>query len=134
MSVASQWMESQKGITKFEKIKCPRNYVLKQGCNPFKIVPNPMLKNMKQEDINHFNKEHGQKLKKWMYARDKAGNKIQNFDSYFQPEVSKPYVLEHIYDPSNPICKMQCRGRCLHGIGNVNLKTIGRLSRAKDIK
>ncbi len=88
---------------------------------------------MSQVDIDVFNREHKQNLKKWIYARDSQGNKIQNFDSFYQPDVSKPYILEHVYDPENPICKYQCRGRCVQGIGNINIRTIKRLEHAKGI-
>jgi len=126
--LSEQWAESQKGVATFGKIKCPRNYVLKPGHQPFKVIPNPLAKNISQSNINWLNKQHGFNLKRYTYARDRFGNKIQDFRSYYQPSVSKAYVIEHIYDPKNPICTLQCKGRCLRGLGTVATKTIGRLN------
>lgn len=127
MSIKEKWEESMKGVAVFGTIRCPRNYVIKPGCQPFKIIPNPRLKHMTDANIAFLNKELKSTLKKWMFARDKNGNKIQDFRSFYQPSVSKAYIIEHVYDPMNPICKMKCRGSCLRGIGSINTQSIKRL-------
>ncbi len=129
MSIVKDWQESQKGAALFGTIRCPRNYILKPGCNPFKIIPNPRFKHTSQKDIDYLNDKYNTKIKKWIYSRDKHGNKIQDFNSYYQPSVSKAYVVEHIYDPMDQICRMQCRGSCLRGLGSINTHTIKRLNK-----
>jgi hypothetical protein len=104
-------------------IKCPRNYILKPGKQPFSIEPNPHFKNSRltESDCKRFG------IKMWRYKKDRYGNKIQDFRNFYQPEITAAYAIEHIYDPLNPICKMQCKGRCLRGIGKVNINSINRL-------
>lgn len=43
-----------------------------------------------------------------------------------QPLLSASFVIEHIYDPQSPICKL-CKGRCLEGKGKINERSIKRL-------
>lgn len=128
MSILQHWHDSQKGVKASGTIRCPKNYVLKEGHQPFKIVPNKLAKSMTQAQLDDLNKRFGTNIKRYTYAKDKYGNKIQDFNNYYQPLVSKAYLIEHVYDPLNPICARQCRGRCLKGIGNPNISAIKRLN------
>ena len=134
MTILKEWHDSQKGAHVSGTIRCPRNYVLKQGHQPFVIIPNPNTKGMTDEQIDYLNKSlkylgiTESKLRRWTYKKDRHGNKIQDFDNYYQPQVSKAYALENIYDPLHPICLAQCKGRCLKGLGKVNINAIKRLS------
>jgi len=123
-----EWNESQKGVAVFGKIKCPRNYVLKEGHQPYKLKLNPLTKHLNQKQIDYYNARFNLRMRRWLSVKDRHGNKVQDFNSYYQPSVSKAYVIEHIYDPKNPICKYQCRGRCLRELGfSANTNTIKRL-------
>lgn len=127
-------MEAGQGISQFGKVRCPRHYVLKPGCSPYKIIPNPHTKHMSDATIDYLNKAITNlklakgKLRRWTYAKDAQGHKIQDFRNYTQPLITKGFCIEHIYDPEHPICKIQCRGRCLEGIGKPNINAIKRLS------
>ncbi len=128
MKLLDQWLESQKGVALFGKVNCPRNFVLKPGCHQYKMIENPRLRGMTQYDEHRLNETYKMKIKRWIYARNHKGEKILNPNSFYMPDVSKAYVVEHIYDPLNPVCKMKCRGKCLRGVGgNTNLLTIKRL-------
>ena len=124
--LVDKWAKVGQGHTL--KIQCPRHYMLKPGCQPYKIIPNPHTKHMSDGNINYLNKTFGLKLRKWVYARDKKGNQIQDFKNFYQPYITKGFAIEHIYDPSHPICVLQCRGRCLRGVGKPNISAIKRLS------
>jgi hypothetical protein len=105
------------------KIKCPKHYVLKPGYPPFEMVPNPMLKNVSERAIQEFG------LRTWIPKRDRWGRKVQKRSSYYQPEVTAAWAIEHCYDPQNWICIQQCKKRCFgEGLGGVNERAIGRLS------
>ena len=81
----------------------------------------PLMKNFSEETCKRF------KVSKWKKKRDRKGCYIRNDKDYYQPEISDTFAIEHIYDPLNHICKMQCRGRCLEGKGTVNTYCIKRL-------
>ena len=131
MSLVDVWTESQKGVALFGKVKCPINYMLKPGCDPFKRIPNKRWANVSDRRVQELNERYNIKIKRWIYARDSQGNKIQDRNSYYQPEVSKAYIVEHVYDPLNPICKLQCKGRCLRGVGGTaNTLTIKRFNKS----
>lgn len=121
-------LESGNGVSQFGKIRCPRHYMLKPGCQPYKIIPNPHTKNISDANIKYVNKTFNAGLRKYIYAKDKNGNKIQDFNNFYQPLITKGFAIEHIYDPVHPICAFQCKGRCLDGIGKPNIKAIKRLS------
>ena len=104
------------------KIKCPRHYTLKPGHDAFIMEVDPMLKNVSQDAVITFG------VQKMRPKKDRQGNKIVNYNNFYQPEMSAAFAIEHIYDPLNPVCKLQCRGRCLEGKGKVNTKTIKRLN------
>ena len=107
------------------KIKCPKHFVLKPGHDPYIREINPLYR----------------KLPKWAFKKfgisaeriktDKHGKPLVNYTNFYQPEVSANYAVEFIYDPVNPICKRQCQGRCLKGLGKINTNTIKRLSGGK---
>lgn len=104
------------------KIKCPKHFVLKQGYPPFELVPNPLLKNVSERAIREFG------LKRMIPKRDRWGNKIQCRSSYYQPDVTAAWAVEHCYDPINWICIQQCKKRCFgEGMGPVKETAIGRL-------
>lgn len=105
------------------KIKCPRHFILKPGCPPFLMKPNPLLKHVSERAIKEF------KLRRFVVARDRHGMKIYDRRSYIQPEVSAKFALEHIWDPLNPICKLECKGLCKDGIGVFSEYSIKRLHR-----
>lgn len=120
-----------------QMIKCPRNYVLKPGCQPFKVKPHPHLKNcslVKGNEAREYDFAIGGqkiKLRNWVYIKDKFGNKIQDFNNYIQPEISAAEAIERIYDPLNPICSEQCKHRCLEGKEGFNWRQIKRLNDSK---
>ena len=104
-----------------KKVRCPKHYLLKPGCYPFVMIPDPALKNISDEDLKRF------KLSRFKPKRDRFGQKIQDWNSYYQPEMSAAFIIEHAYDPLSPICK-QCAGRCKEGAGIVNERAIKRLN------
>jgi len=134
MSLLESLKESQKGLAVFGKVKCPGHYQLKPGYTGFKMIPNPRTKHMTEYEVQAMNDRYNMKLKMWIFARDKQGNKVQDFNHYYQPEVSKAWAVEHIYDPLNPIC-VKCRGRCFpEGVGSVNAMSIKRLVNGKNLQ
>lgn len=102
------------------KIRCPRHYLLRPGHDPFIREPEPLLKGVSKSACITFG------VKKERIKRDRYGNPMQNFRSFYQPEISAAFAIEHVYDPLNPICK-QCK-RCLEGLGVVNTRGIKRLN------
>lgn len=104
------------------KIKCPKHFILKAGCPPYELVPNPLLKNVSEQAIKEFG------LKRFIPKRDRWGYKVRERSSYFQPEVTAAWAIEHCYDPMNWICTQQCKKRCFgEGLGKINETGIGRL-------
>lgn len=103
------------------KIRCPRHFLLKQGRTGFVMELDQLLKNFTEETCKRF------KVSKWKKKRDRFGQFIRNDKDYFQPEISDTFAIEHVYDPLHRICKMQCRGRCLEGKGNISVHLIKRL-------
>jgi len=117
-SVYEEFYQCLKGITVYgSKIKCPRNYILIPGKSPYKVIPNPHMQGVSQGNINYLNRVFQAGLRKFLYARDKQGNLIQDFNNYYQPNISPAYALEHIYDPENPICKFKCKNKCVRQVG-----------------
>jgi hypothetical protein len=92
-------------------IRCPRNYLLKPGHNPFKMVINPLLKNVTQANCDALSRVFKTPIRKWIKARDKNGQPIQDFNNYMQPVISAALAREKIYQEFNPICAT-CK-RCL---------------------
>lgn len=92
-------------------IKCPRNYFLKPGANPFVMVPNPLMKNVSQSNCDALTRVFKKRISKWIKAKDQYGRPIQNFNSYVQPVISAALAREKIYEATNPIC-LTCK-RCL---------------------
>ena len=111
--------------TVIRKIKCPKQYQLKPGHCPYVQVPNPLLKNVSERAIV----EHG--LHRTIAKRDQFGEKVVDWSSFHQPEVTAAWAVEHCWDPLNPICKVQCKGRCLRGL-QVTERSIKRLNFDKD--
>lgn len=107
------------------KIKCPRHFLLRPGGNPWIMKQNPLVKDMPQWAFKKW-----PNLRRLVPVKDKRGNKVMNREAYYQPEISDAFAIEHVYDPKNPICKIQCKGRCLEGKGMVNARGIKRLSGA----
>jgi len=102
------------------KIKCPKQYQLIPGKCPYVQVASPILKNVSERAI----KEYG--LHRTIAKRDAAGNKVIDWSSFHQPMVSAAWAVEHCWDPLNPICTLQCKGRCLEGL-QVREQSIKRL-------
>lgn len=102
------------------KIKCPRHFLLKPGCSPWKMGLNPLMK-----DVPEWAFRKWPTLRRYIPVKDKHGNKVRDNTSFYQPEISATFAVKHIYDPLNPICKLGCKGRCLEGVPNVGA-TIGR--------
>lgn len=105
------------------KIKCPRHFLLKPGAIPFQVEPNPLMK-----DVPEWAYRKWPKLRKYQVKRDRYGNPVRNNASFYQPEISRSFAIEHIYDPKNPICTMQCKGRCKEGMGIILETSIKRLN------
>jgi hypothetical protein len=105
------------------KIKCPIHFVLRPGFPPFEMVPNPLLKNVSERAIKEFG------LRRFIIKLDKWGRKVRCRSSYYQPEVTATWAIEHCYDPHNWICVNECKKRCFgEGLGKVNERAIGRLT------
>lgn len=97
--------------------------------SPYKMIPNPHMRGVSQGNINYLNRVFKAGLRKFIYAKDRDGNKIQDFNNYFQPNISPAYALEHIYDPENPICRDKCRHKCVRAVGgHGNIGLIKRLN------
>jgi hypothetical protein len=129
MSIINEWINSQKSITPYFKIRCPRNKIVKPGLYPYKIKENKFLRNFTQANIDYINRVFGTKLVKYQYERDQWGRKIKDERSFYSPLVSPAYLLEHVYDPDNYVCKAVCRHQCVHKIGGFN--NIGIIKRLK---
>ena len=95
---------STKSFAYMRKVKCARHYVLKPGCEPFVLERIPALKAFRENDPDI----KRMKVKLWRPKKDRFGNKIQDFRSYYQPELPAELARETIYDPLNPICN-QCK-------------------------
>jgi hypothetical protein len=104
------------------KIKCPRHFMLKPGADPFQLEIDPKMRHVPDWAYTKW-----PTLKKYRYKKDKHGNKIYNPKSYYQPNVTAGFAIEHVFDPLNPICRDQCRMRCAEGSGGINQKAIKRL-------
>lgn len=102
------------------KVKCPRNYVLIPGKEPFLLEPDPKFKFLSDADAKRF------KIRKYRAKRDRFGRKIQDFRSYFQEEISAGMALENIYNPQHPDC-IKCK-RCLEGTGGITDKALRRIN------
>ena len=103
------------------KIQCPRHFVLKRALDPrtglpfapFKMQINPELKNLPKWAFQKW-----PSILKYIPIKDRFGNKIRDDKSFYQTLMSAAYFVHQVYDTKNWICKMQCRGRCLEGLGN----------------
>ena len=116
------------------KIRCPRHFLLKTGVDkrtgmlfkPFKMQINPGLKLVPKWAF-----EKWPSLIRHIPVRDKYGRKIRDDRSFYQPLISASFALHQVYDPKNAICKIECKGRCLEGLGtqiHTNNKRIERTS------
>ena len=65
----------------------------------------PSLKNIKEADAKKFG------IDVWRPKKDKFGNKIQDFNNYYQPDVSAAEMKLRLWNPINPICNA-CK-RCV---------------------
>lgn len=110
-------------------IKCPNYFLTIPGRHGFVREPNTLAKKFSEADLKSFSSMSNgkQPLKNWRYKRDKNGNKIPKWDDYYQPTVSAAFAIEYVYDPENPVCKYQCKGRCLEGHGSQAWKAVKRL-------
>lgn len=106
----------------YRKIKCPRHFVLKKGCDPFLREMDPALRKVSDWVAKKY------KIQRYRIRRDRYGMPMRNPKSFYHPEISSAFAIEHVYDPLNPDCKIKCRGRCLEGHGFVNVRKIKRLS------
>jgi hypothetical protein len=104
------------------KVRCPRHYLKHCGRDPFVRELDPLLKNVSDFVV----KKYG--VKKYRIKKDKCGNPILNFEAFMQPPISASFAIEHVWDPKNPICVNDCRGRCMRGKGPINERSIKRLS------
>ena len=87
------------------KIKCPRNYVLKPGGQPFVMEPIQALKNINKIDAKRIG------LHLFKRKLDRYGNPVQNFKDYFQPVISAAEARLRIYNANHPDC-IKCK-RCV---------------------
>ena len=91
-----------------KKIKCPRHFLLRPGCDPYVMEPIPGMQFLKDADAKLFN------VKKWRRKKDARGQWIINRESFYQPEMSAAFIKETVYDSSVPMCQY-CR-RCINRI------------------
>ena len=56
-------------------------------------------------------------LQKYISVMDRYGRYIRDNKSFYQPIISASFALHQVYDPKNAICKIECKGRCLEGLG-----------------
>lgn len=104
-------------------IDCPNFFIKKDGPDePFLIEANPAFKDVPNSIAKDL------KIKKWKYKKDRNGHKIPNWNSFYKPRVSAAYAIENIYDPLNWVCTMQCKKRCMVGMGQVLEGSIKRLN------
>lgn len=104
------------------KIKCPRHFLLRPGADPFEREVIPAMAKVPKWAYDKWPNLRREKIK-----RDRRGVPIYNRKSYYQPDISAAFAIEHIYDPKNPIC-VKCQKRCFEGKEKVNLLGIRRLN------
>ena len=114
------------------KIKCPRHFLINPMFDVFEREIVPELKHISKHliDSGRVNNKRvkkdmfGNKIVDWrkVYAEEKKGN-----GNVIQPFITRAFAIEHIWDPKNPICVLQCKGRCKEGYGTVRERDIKRL-------
>ena len=62
------------------------------------------------------------KIQRFRIKRDRYGTPFRNPASFYMPEISSAFAIEHIYDPLNFDCR-RCK-KCLEGHGFVNVRKI----------
>jgi hypothetical protein len=88
------------------KIKCPRHYILKPGGTPFVMEQDPRWYKKVSEKTA---REVG--FSTLRRKKDRYGRWIQNFQDYWQPEISPNMAREKWFYPGHPICR-SCK-RCI---------------------
>ena len=114
------------------KIRCPRHFLLKTGIDkqtgmlfkPFKMQINPSLKLVPKWAF-----EKWPSLITHIPVRDRYGRKIRDNKSFYQPLISASFAVHQVYDPKNYICKVECKGRCMEGLGKQDHTKNKRLER-----
>ena len=104
-AIQEGYREIKSGGLLHRKIKCPRNYVLKPGGNPFVMERIEALKRIDPVDAKRIG------LHLWKRKMDRFGNPIQNFKDYFQPVISAAEARIRIYKSDHPDC-IKCK-RCV---------------------
>ena len=79
---------------------------------PFKMQINP-----KMRYVPDWAYEKWPTLMRFEFAKDRFGRKIRDDNSFFQPEMSAAYFVHQVYDSRNQICTVQCKRRCMEGLG-----------------
>jgi hypothetical protein len=132
--ILDKWQESFRGMSVFGKIQCPKNKVLIPGRHAFKIKPNPHAKNMTEGNRKFLSKMLGTEIRKWVYVRDRFGNKIPDPTSFYMPPCSPAYILENVYAEDDYICAVECKHQCVRKVGgNTNVGLLKRAETAKSI-
>ena len=78
---------------------------------PFKMMINPHLRKVPKWAFNKW-----PSLQKFVPLKVR-GQKVRDDKSFYQPLMSAAFFLHQVYDPRNPICRMQCKRRCIEGLG-----------------
>lgn len=115
------------------KIECPRHFLISPAIDVYKREVVPELKNVSDSLVR------SGRARKTRIVRDAFGNPVLDWKKIYdhkrkcdgkvlQPLVTSKFAIEHIYDPKNPICILQCKKRCFRGVGNVNERGIKRLN------
>ena len=112
------------------KIRCPAHFLVPPNVDVFLKEEIPELRGVSKSAVITYGVKKmrrkvgrdGRPLIDWkkMYELRKQG-------IVKQPEMSASFFIEHVYDPASIICK-KCRGRCLEGKNNPNLRGIRRLN------
>ena len=109
-----------KGIIR--KIKCPKHFRLIFGRDPYIREINPMYRKLPRWAFKKF------KIPMNRIVKDRFGRPMVNYKNFEQPEITAGFAIEHIYDPKNWICEIQCKRRCFEGQGKVSTSSIRRLN------
>lgn len=114
------------------KIQCPAHYLVDPREDIFLREVVPLLAGVSKSACITYG------VKKTRIKRDRWGNKMIDWKKMYelkkrgkilQPFITSSFAIEHVWDPKNPICMIQCKQRCKRGKGQVRERSIARLSR-----
>ena len=96
-----------------DKIKCPAHFMLKPNRYAWVMIPDPSLNGLSDAQLKQVNSWGKGKINRYIPKKDKFNQKIRDDSSFYQPDVTKGFAVEHVYNPTNAICVQECGGRCL---------------------